>query len=207
MPLIKRKETSFPQTQPWEDFLDMSRWRVPARAILEKRLAENAVLFAGNYLWVAGALTVVWGLFLWRLLLAGFIVACGWKAAEVATQHNALGSTKLGTSSTKTQSLSPEAKASMSPTHRQHIQLILLSQLDFSDISYRFFLSGMALAFCIGRLLCLVYALASLDVIAGGHNHCLWPRPSASRRQRALLSEPSQGQSGRAAAAPLRRAI
>ena len=32
-------------TEPWEDFLDFSRWRFPAKSVIPKRLLGNSMLY------------------------------------------------------------------------------------------------------------------------------------------------------------------
>ena len=75
--------------EPWEDFLDMSRWRTPpSRRVLSKRLVENCVLYSGNYLWLWLIVTAMYGLSAnWRILCSFLTIAVGWQAIEMVYGH------------------------------------------------------------------------------------------------------------------------
>ena len=46
MPQVTNKNVSFPNIEPWEEFLDFSRWRTPATSVIMKRLIENALTYS-----------------------------------------------------------------------------------------------------------------------------------------------------------------
>ena len=70
----------FPNTAPWEDFLDLSRWRVPASYVVtQRRLVDNFALYSGNYMWIWFVLSSTFGLYLdWKVLVSFFVVAASW---------------------------------------------------------------------------------------------------------------------------------
>jgi len=72
--------TPFPNMVPWEDFLDLSRWRVPAsNGVVRRRLVDNFALYSGNYLWIWFVLSSTFGLYLdWKVLVSFFVVAASW---------------------------------------------------------------------------------------------------------------------------------
>jgi hypothetical protein len=91
----KKVCTSFPNTEPWEDFLDISRWRVPANnGVIPRRLVDNVALYSGNYLWIWFVLASTWGLYMnWKVLVSFFIVAASWLC--IVEFHNGrLGNSK-----------------------------------------------------------------------------------------------------------------
>ena len=71
---------SFPNTVQWEDFFDLSRWRVPAsNGVVHRRLVDNLALYSGNYLWIWFVLSSTFGLYLdWKVLVSFFVVAVSW---------------------------------------------------------------------------------------------------------------------------------
>ena len=71
---------SFPNTVQWEDFLDLSSWRVPAsNGVAHRRLVDNFALYSGNYLWIWFVLSSTFGLYLdWKVLVSFFVVAVSW---------------------------------------------------------------------------------------------------------------------------------
>jgi hypothetical protein len=72
--------TSFPNTAPWDDFLDLSRWRVPASSgVVRTRLVDNLALYSGNYLWIWFVLASTFGLYLnWKVLASLSVVSASW---------------------------------------------------------------------------------------------------------------------------------
>ena len=97
MPEIRRKKLSFPNTEDWEDFLDFSRWRVPVRSVLGKRLIDNSLLYSGNYLFVWLTITLLWGLIAnWSILISLVLIAAGWKAAEMIYRNTRLVESRDG---------------------------------------------------------------------------------------------------------------
>ena len=84
MPQINRKPKSTINVESWDDFLDFSRWRIPDESVIEKRLAENALLFSGNYLWLWLIITIAYGLFInWRIIASALTIVISWHATSV----------------------------------------------------------------------------------------------------------------------------
>mmetsp|Transcript_26313 Transcript_26313/g.54958 ORF Transcript_26313/g.54958 Transcript_26313/m.54958 type:complete len:160 (+) Transcript_26313:78-557(+) len=97
MPQITHKKVALPNMEPWEDFLDFSRWRAPVKTVIPKRLLENSVLFSGNYLWIWLVQTIIYSVFMnWRILGSFFIVAVGWRAVEMIYSNACLVESRDG---------------------------------------------------------------------------------------------------------------
>lgn len=46
MPQLTKKNVSILNIEPWEEFLDFSRWRTPATSVITKRLIDNALTYS-----------------------------------------------------------------------------------------------------------------------------------------------------------------
>ena len=46
MPQLTKKNVSILNIEPWEEFLDFSRWRTPATSVITKRLIDNALAYS-----------------------------------------------------------------------------------------------------------------------------------------------------------------